>query len=95
MSKESDLKLKERFDKAVVIASEMDALPPDIMLEFYAYYKQATKGDHFFSFNANQETSDVRNSFKFNAWMQLKGISPKKAKKEYIKLVEKYTNQLI
>ncbi|WP_010134099.1 acyl-CoA-binding protein [Ochrovirga pacifica] len=85
--------LKERFKKAVQIALDMEPLPPDVMLEFYAYYKQATKGDNF-SFNANLDT-DVRNTFKFNAWMQLRGISPQKAQKEYIKLVEKYTNQKI
>lgn len=90
-----DVLLKERFDKAVKIASEMDPLPPDTMLEFYAYYKQATKGDHFFSFNANQNSGDLKRSFKFNAWMQLRGITPKKAKKEYIKLVEKHSNQTI
>ncbi|MGY5351195.1 acyl-CoA-binding protein [Wenyingzhuangia sp. IMCC45533] len=93
MSKDDDL-LQDRFDKAVKIASTMEPLPPDVMLEFYAYFKQATKGDHF-SFNANQDSEDVRSSFKFNAWMQLRGISPKKAKKEYIKLVEKHTNQVI
>lgn len=93
---DKDALLKERFDKAVVIASEMSPLPPDIMLEFYAYFKQATKGDHLFSFNANnQEDSDLRSSFKFNAWMQLKGISAEEAKKEYIKLVELHTNTKI
>lgn len=89
-----DVLLQERFNKAVTIASRMEPLPPDIMLEFYAYFKQATKGDHF-SFNANQNQDDVRSSFKFNAWMQLKGISPKNAKVEYIKLVEQHTNQII
>ncbi|GGF76792.1 MULTISPECIES: acyl-CoA-binding protein [Wenyingzhuangia] len=89
----NDSLLKERFNKAVKLALEMETLPPDIMLEFYAYYKQATKGDDF-SFNANQD-QDLRSSFKYNAWMQLRGISPKQAQKEYIKLVEKYTNQKI
>lgn len=89
-----DILLKERFEKAVIIASRIAPLPSDVMLEFYAYFKQATKGDHF-SFNANQEQGDLRRSFKFNAWTQLRGISPKKAKKEYIKLVEKYSNQII
>jgi len=90
---DKDTLLKQRFEKAVVVASKMDPLPPDTMLEFYAYFKQATKGDHVFSFNANnQENSDLRSSFKFNAWMQLRGISPTEAKEEYIKLVEKYTN---
>lgn len=90
---QEDTTLKQRFNRAVKIALDMKALPPDVMLEFYAYYKQATKGDNF-SFNANIQ-SDVRNTFKFNAWMQLRGISPEQAQEEYIKLVEKYTHQKI
>ena len=83
-----DKKLHEEFEKAYAKASAMKTrLPQDTMLLFYAYYKQATAGDNF-SFNAN---FDVRNAFKFNAWMQLKGISPEEAKRKYIELVNKYS----
>lgn len=82
-----DSKLDQDFKKAFLIASKIeDKLPQDIMLQFYAYYKQATAGDNF-SFNAN---FDVRNAFKFNAWMQLKGISSEEAKIKYIELVNTY-----
>lgn len=83
-----DKELHEEFEKAYAKASAMKTpLPQDTMLLFYAYYKQATAGDNF-SFNAN---FDVRNAFKFNAWMQLKGISPEEAKRKYIDLVNKYS----
>lgn len=83
-----DKELHEEFEKAYAKASAMKTpLPQDTMLLFYAYYKQATAGDNF-SFNAN---FDVRNAFKFNAWMQLKGISPEEAKRKYIELVNKYS----
>jgi acyl-CoA-binding protein len=86
MKTELDLKFEKAFEKA----SEMtEKLPQDVMLEFYAYYKQATTGDNF-TFNAN---FGVRNAFKFNAWMQLKGISPEDAKKKYIDLVNNYTSK--
>ncbi|WP_299002688.1 acyl-CoA-binding protein [uncultured Tenacibaculum sp.] len=79
---ESDLDLK--FKEAYKIASKLEEkLPPDVMLRLYAYYKQAVKGDRF-TFNDN---SDLRNAFKFNAWMQLRGMDENEAKKEYIKLV--------
>lgn len=79
--------LDQEFKKAFSIASKMTKkLPQDVMLQFYAYYKQATAGDNF-SFNAN---FGVRNAFKFNAWMQLKGISAEEAKIKYIELVETY-----
>lgn len=72
------------FEEAYQKASNMqEAIPPDVMLRLYAYYKQAVKGDNF-SFNANQ---DIKNAFKFNAWMQLKGMNETEAKKEYINLV--------
>ncbi len=83
--------LNQKFNEAVETASNMtEKLPQDVMLEFYAYYKQATKGDNF-SFNANIANGGVRNAFKFNAWMQLKGISSEDAKKKYIELVNLHT----
>jgi len=58
------------------------ALAPDVMLKLYAFYKQASFGNKF-SFNSGL---DVRSAFKFNAWIQLNGMSAEEAKKEYIKL---------
>ena len=79
-----DDELDSKFQEAYKIASDLEEkLPADVMLRLYAYYKQAVKGDRF-TFNDN---SDLRNAFKFNAWMQLRGMSERKAKKEYIKLV--------
>lgn len=75
-----DIKFQEAFHKMSIIREK---LPPDVMLKLYAYYKQATKGDQF-SFNAN---ADLRSAFKFNAWMQLKGMTEEEAKEEYINLV--------
>jgi acyl-CoA-binding protein len=83
-------KLDIEFEKAFEKASGMtEKLPQDVMLKFYAYYKQATSGDNF-TFNSN---FGVRNAFKFNAWMQLKGISVEDAKKKYIELVNDYTSK--
>ena len=55
----------------------------DVQLRLYAYYKQATKGDNF-SYN-NED--NLKNAFKFNAWIQLKGMDENEAKENYIKLV--------
>ena len=76
--------LNIQFEKAYNKACDFkEKLPPDVMLKLYAYYKQAVKGDNF-SFNANH---DLRNAFKFNAWLQLQGMTENEAKQEYIKLV--------
>ena len=80
--------LNKEFEAAYLKASTTDIkLPPDIMLQFYAYYKQATKGNNYENPSGDIE---LRNAFKLNAWFQLNHLSEKEAKKEYIKLVNKY-----
>ncbi len=87
----NDLDIK--FQKAFKIASEMEeTLPPDVMLRFYAYYKQATINTPFYRPSGNNE---AHNAFKLNAWFQVNKLSPDEAKKEYISLVEKYNNTKI
>ena len=80
--------LHNRFLKAFDAANTMDdiLIPIDLRLQFYAYYKQANFGNNF-SFNSG---INVRSGFKFNAWMQLKGMSADEAKREYIKLANKF-----
>ncbi|PWG06422.1 acyl-CoA-binding protein [Polaribacter aquimarinus] len=79
MDTDLDKKFNEAFDK---ISELKKVLAPDVMLKFYAYYKQANFGNKF-SLNSNLT---VRSAFKFNAWMQLNGMTTEEAKKEYIKL---------
>lgn len=77
-----DIKFKEAFNKVSKIRFK---IAPDVRLQLYAFYKQATSGDNF-AFNSE---SNIISGFKFNAWMQLKGMPPKEAKEAYIELVEK------
>jgi acyl-CoA-binding protein len=75
-----------RFQKAVEIASKMTqaSLPQDVQLRLYAYYKQATFG----TLNYNHsESSDLRNAFKLNAWIQISHLSVDKAKEKYIETI--------
>ncbi|TPN84573.1 acyl-CoA-binding protein [Aquimarina algicola] len=62
-------------------------LPPDIMLYFYAYYKQATYIDGFYTPSGNNQ---LRNAFKLNALFQVKNLTPREAKLKYIELVNKH-----
>ena len=83
-----DNKLDIKFNEAYHIASTTTIkLPPDIMLQFYAYYKQATKGNNYVEPTGNVE---LRNAFKLNAWFQLNHLTAIEAKKMYIKLVNKH-----
>lgn len=81
--------LDKEFEKAFSKISELSkALAPDVMLKLYAYNKQASFGNNF-SFNSGL---NVRSAFKFNAWMQLNGMSAEDAKKKYIKLTSEILN---
>ena len=86
---EVDRKFKEAFE----IASAMtQKLPPDTMLKFYAYYKQATKG---INYTRPSGQNEVRNAFKANALFQLNDITEIEAKIKYIELLEEVTQQKI
>ena len=81
METDLDKEFKLAFKK---ISTLKRIIAPDLMLKFYAYYKQANFGNNF-SFN---NKLDVRSGFKFNAWMQLNGMSSEQAKQEYINLAK-------
>ncbi len=85
MSKSIDIQFQDAYK--IVSSLSQNQFPPDIMLKLYAYYKQATYGDNNPAFRESNEL-DLRNGFKLNAWIQLRGISIEKAKKEYIKIVK-------
>lgn len=74
-----DIEFQKAFNK---ISELKEAIAPDIMLKFYAYYKQASFGNKF----THKSGLDIKSAFKLNAWMQLNGMSSSDAKKEYIHL---------
>lgn len=85
-----DKDLNNAFNEAYVVASNTrEKLPPDVMLQFYAYYKQATRGNNYAEPSGD---SELRSAFKLNAWFQLSHLTEDEAKLEYIKLVKKYLN---
>ncbi|MXN92511.1 phosphatidylserine decarboxylase [Flavobacterium sp. Sd200] len=83
--KDLDTLFQEAYEKASLMT---EALPQDVMLRIYAYYKQATYGQ----FNVGQHAgSNLRDAFKTNAWMQVSHISPDEAKKLYIETINSLT----
>ncbi|MFQ3182479.1 MAG: diazepam-binding inhibitor (GABA receptor modulating acyl-CoA-binding protein) [Polaribacter sp.] len=85
MNSDLDTTFRQAF---IAISKSKKAVAPDIMLKFYAYYKQANFGSNF----PFEGKLDVRNAFKINAWMQLKDMSSDTAKKEYIELANSVLN---
>lgn len=85
---EVDKEFLKAFEK---LNSTSKKFPPDIMLKFYAYYKQATeqeaKSIPVFQ-NPDEEYKDIKSAFKLNALLQIKGISSFEAKLKYIELVK-------
>ena len=79
--------MKEDLDTKFKEALEIAKLPPDVMLQFYAHFKQATKGNNYEQPSGSVE---LRNAFKTHAWFQLNQLTEEEAQKEYIKLVNKY-----
>lgn len=84
---EIDKQFLEAYEKA---SRTTQKFPPDIMLQFYAYYKHATENEGIYTPSGEDE---VRNAFKLNALLQIKGISTLEAKKNYIELVNKYITE--
>ena len=78
-----DIQFKEAYQ--AISELSQDQFAPDVMLKIYAYYKQATYGDNNPEYIETNEI-DLRNRFKLNAWIQLRGMSVENAKKEYIKI---------
>lgn len=81
------MSIKELFNIAVEDVKKLTVKPSnDELLELYANYKQGTVGDINVpqpSFYMFKETS------KWNAWNNLKGIKKIQAQVKYIKLVER------
>jgi len=87
--KVSLMEVKSLFEKAVEESKTLSDRPSnDTLLQLYALYKQATKG------NANEDDAP-KNPFdfvakaKYEAWVALKGKTPADAQKEYVNLVSK------
>jgi len=83
--KDLDIEFEEAYEKA---SNMTEALPQDVMLRIYAYYKQATQG----TVHADRMGSvDLRNAFKTNAWMQISHLSSDDAKRLYIETINSLT----
>ena len=82
--------INKAFDEAVQQATNTSKkLPPDIRLALYARFKHATHRNHIVPFEKLAD-NDLRGAFKYNAMIQVRGLSIDEAKLEYIELVNQY-----
>ncbi|MDZ7847725.1 MAG: acyl-CoA-binding protein [Owenweeksia sp.] len=76
----------KEFWKYVDIGNTLPPQTADNMLIAYAYYKQATEGDN--EEPRPQESSNVIQTFKHDAWKRLRGMPKQKAKQNYINIIK-------
>lgn len=81
--------LEEDFWKHVEIGNNLSPQTADNMLIAYAYYKQATEGDN--TGERPRESSNVIQTFKFDAWKRLQGLPKPDAMKKYIELIREFS----
>ena len=81
------MEINESFDQAVLDSKKLYEKPSnEILLQLYAYFKQATEGD--INIEAPSNPFDFVAKAKYTAWEELKGKSTDEAKQAYIDLVK-------
>ncbi len=77
-------KFEEAFNR---VRDANQEFPPDVLLQFYSLYKQATQEQRFSSQDGEHE---LVSAFKMNALLQVKHLSFDEAKEAYIALANTY-----
>ena len=77
------------FDKAFENALKIpkESVPPNVQLVLYGLYKHATSTRPSLNIDASQDSNDLKNAFKMNAWMQVNYLTIDEAKLQYIELI--------
>lgn len=80
--------LHKNFEEAFIkVSNATQEFPPDVLLQFYALYKQATQKN---TFSHNEGEHELVSAFKINALLQVKGMTTQEAKEAYIEAAERY-----
>ncbi|MGN8071845.1 acyl-CoA-binding protein [Mucilaginibacter sp. SG564] len=83
---------KELFENAVATSKTLPAKPDnETLLRLYSLYKQATEGD----INADSPPGmfDFVAKAKYDAWLNLKGVTAHDARQQYIDLVNELSGK--
>ena len=83
---------KELFEKAVADSKTLPAKPDnETLLRLYSLYKQATEGD----INTDNPPGmfDFVAKAKYDAWLNLKGVTADAASQQYIDLVKELSGK--
>lgn len=78
--------LQSQFEQAALDSKNLSARPDnDTLLQLYALYKQATKGD---ASGKKPGRFDMVGRAKYDAWEKIKGMSADDAMQAYVSLID-------
>lgn len=83
--------LEQEFWKYVEMGNDLPPQTADNMLVAYAYYKQATEGDNHTE--RPTASSNVVQTFKYDAWKRLEGLPQLEAKRKYIETIQSFMRE--
>lgn len=83
-SKALHIAFEEAYER---VGNATQEFPPDVLLQFYALYKQATQKN---TFSHNEGEHELVSAFKLNALLQVKSLTTDEAKERYIEAANKY-----
>ncbi|WP_405201411.1 acyl-CoA-binding protein [Dokdonia sp. LLG6352-1] len=78
---------KEFEDAFRRVSNSSQEFPPDVLLQFYALYKQATQKN---TFSHNEGEHELVSAFKINALLQVKSMTEDEAMEAYVEAAKKY-----
>ncbi|RME27484.1 MAG: acyl-CoA-binding protein [Deltaproteobacteria bacterium] len=81
---------QKEFEEALERVKRLPEQPPQVLLELYGLYKQATEGDVS---GKRPGMFDLRGRAKYDAWAARKGMSREQAMDEYVRVVERLLRQ--
>lgn len=77
--------LRSKFESYSELAKSLPPQSNEVLLKLYAYFKQATIGDVQ---GKRPGLFDLKARLKYDAWMNLAGLSKEEAMQAYIDLVD-------
>ncbi|MFC4689643.1 acyl-CoA-binding protein [Dokdonia genika] len=78
---------KEFEDAFRKVSNSSQEFPPDVLLQFYALYKQATQKN---TFSHNEGEHELVSAFKINALLQVKSMTEDEAMEAYVEAAKKH-----
>lgn len=82
-----DVSLEQKFWRHAEMVKSLPPTTPDNMLIAYSYYKQATMGD--VELERPTESSQIIETFKYDSWKRLKGMTREDAMHHYIQTIKR------